>query len=246
MMPRVDEKNEHGEANAAASAGWYRTGSRVGSVVQYLFMSIVVLWYVFVVMMVLLMMSMCCGWNYAYLRRAGFLWQLDSQCVLCENRLSLLTLDRTSIGSRVLDHGNLPWLTTGTATARGSTKVPADSPRKETKEERNEDNSAGGGAVVSGSGITSEDMKMIHLGKNTSFRFAADVPFLEAIETCDTLRCIRDAHLQPRGKAKFNFPHFIIAGYSKSATTSLFRYLITHPSVATPARKVRLACRCTL
>ena len=45
-------------------------------------------------------------------------------------------------------------------------------------------------------------------------------------ETCtgsDSLDCLTDAHKLPKGEARFNFPHFMIAGYSKSATTSLVR-----------------------
>ena len=59
--------------------------------------------------------------------------------------------------------------------------------------------------------------------KNTSWRFAPDTPFLDALATCETFKCLKEAHLQPRGVAKFNFPHFMIAGYSKSATTSLYQ-----------------------
>lgn len=57
---------------------------------------------------------------------------------------------------------------------------------------------------------------------NESWRFPPDMPFLEALRTCETLRCVRDAHLQPKGPARFNFPHFIIAGWPKAATTSLY------------------------
>ena len=72
------------------------------------------------------------------------------------------------------------------------------------------------------------------LGKRAFIRFPPDMPFLEALGTCETFACIREAHLLPKGKAKFNFPQFIIDGYSKSATTSLFRYLNTHPSTMHP------------
>lgn len=75
-------------------------------------------------------------------------------------------------------------------------------------------------------------------GNNMTWRFPPDLPYLDALKTCETLKCVRDAHAQPRqGKEKFNFPHFIIAGYSKSATTSLYKYLIHHPEVVVPKVK---------
>jgi len=52
--------------------------------------------------------------------------------------------------------------------------------------------------------------------------FPADMSFVDAIATCTTLECLRDAHLQPKGQAKFNFPHFMIIGFQKAATTSLY------------------------
>jgi len=81
------------------------------------------------------------------------------------------------------------------------------------------------------------DIVMIQ-GKNLTWRFPPNMPYLDALKTCETLKCVRDAHLQPRTKGeKFNFPHFIIAGYSKSATTSMYKYLIHHPEVVVPKVK---------
>lgn len=57
---------------------------------------------------------------------------------------------------------------------------------------------------------------------DTSRRFPPDMPFIQAIATCDTFECVRDAHRQPRKGARFNFPHFMIIGWQKSATTSLY------------------------
>jgi hypothetical protein len=76
-------------------------------------------------------------------------------------------------------------------------------------------------------------------GKNLTWRFPPDMPFLEALSTCETFKCVRDAHLQPRTheSQRFNFPHFIIAGYSKSASTSLYKYLIHHPEIIVPRVK---------
>ena len=64
-----------------------------------------------------------------------------------------------------------------------------------------------------------------------------NITFLEAIKTCETFQCLREAHMLPRGNATFNYPHFMIAGYSKSATTSLHGYLSRHPNVLTPLKK---------
>lgn len=55
-----------------------------------------------------------------------------------------------------------------------------------------------------------------------SGRFPPGMPFLEALATCTTLACVRAAHDQPRNGVRFNFPHFIILGFQKAATTSLW------------------------
>ncbi|KAI8102861.1 hypothetical protein M9434_005653 [Picochlorum sp. BPE23] len=74
--------------------------------------------------------------------------------------------------------------------------------------------------------------------KKTFIRFQEPgMTFLDAIKTCETFNCLREAHLLPKGNATYNFPHFIIAGYSKSATTSLYRYLNTHPAFMNPKKK---------
>lgn len=39
-----------------------------------------------------------------------------------------------------------------------------------------------------------------------------------------TFDCIREAHDLPPGDAKFNFPHFMLVGWPKTATTSLYRW----------------------
>jgi len=56
----------------------------------------------------------------------------------------------------------------------------------------------------------------------------ASSPFLDKIATCDSLDCLKEAHLLPRGVAKFNHPHFLIIGFQKAATTSLYSYLARH------------------
>ena len=51
---------------------------------------------------------------------------------------------------------------------------------------------------------------------------AAPLPgMLDILKNCETFQCLRSAHAQPRGAARFNFPHFFIIGYAKAATTSL-------------------------
>lgn len=44
--------------------------------------------------------------------------------------------------------------------------------------------------------------------------------FLQALASCTTLKCVKEAHRLPRSPKQFNYPHFIIAGFQKSATTS--------------------------
>lgn len=56
----------------------------------------------------------------------------------------------------------------------------------------------------------------------------ASSKFLDKIPTCDSLECLKEAHELPRGVAKFNHPHFIIIGFQKAATTSLYSYLARH------------------
>lgn len=40
------------------------------------------------------------------------------------------------------------------------------------------------------------------------------------------MECVKSAHYQPKKEAKFNFPHFLIIGFQKAATTSLHVYVI--------------------
>lgn len=43
----------------------------------------------------------------------------------------------------------------------------------------------------------------------------ASSPFLDKLATCDSLDCLKEAHMLPRGAAKFNHPHFLIIGFQK-------------------------------
>jgi len=72
----------------------------------------------------------------------------------------------------------------------------------------------------------------------SDLRFPPDTPFLKALSSCETLECLKDAHqLRDRGPAKFNFPHFLIIGFQKTATTSLYGHLADHPQVLKPSGK---------
>jgi hypothetical protein len=69
-------------------------------------------------------------------------------------------------------------------------------------------------------------------------RFPPNLPYLKALDGCNTLECVHDAHFQPRADAaQFNFPHFFIIGWQKTATTSLFNYLSGHPQILAPQAK---------
>jgi len=58
-----------------------------------------------------------------------------------------------------------------------------------------------------------------------------DAAFLKKINECSTHKCITEAHKMPRSTKIFNFPHFMIIGFQKSATTSLFKHLQDHPDL---------------
>ena len=52
--------------------------------------------------------------------------------------------------------------------------------------------------------------------------------FLRVLEDCRDLICIQEAHKKyPRSSKMFNFPHFMIIGFQKAATTSLKKYVYT-------------------
>jgi hypothetical protein len=50
--------------------------------------------------------------------------------------------------------------------------------------------------------------------------------FLQALAVCKDMVCVREAHLLPREEGvTYNFPHFLIIGFQKAATTSLHVYV---------------------
>lgn len=62
--------------------------------------------------------------------------------------------------------------------------------------------------------------------------------FLTAMAACDDLICIQEAHAKyTRASDMFNFPHFMIIGFQKAATTSLKRYLERHSQIDKPRVK---------
>eukprot|EP00890_Picochlorum_soloecismus_P005542 jgi/Picsp_1/598/NSC_00595-R1_hypothetical protein CHLNCDRAFT_142283 [Chlorella variabilis] len=62
--------------------------------------------------------------------------------------------------------------------------------------------------------------------------------FLEKVGTCESLECLREAHaLREKGSTTFNFPHAILLGWQKSATTSLYQHFSGHPSVLASVEK---------
>ena len=61
--------------------------------------------------------------------------------------------------------------------------------------------------------------------------------FLKALESCNDIVCVREAHKLPKGEARFNFPHFLIIGFQKAATTSLHVHLGKHDAALRPAHK---------
>lgn len=84
----------------------------------------------------------------------------------------------------------------------------------------------------------SDEQHMEHQEQHQPLRrFPPDLPFLDALATCDTFECVKAAHMQPRKGARFNYPHFMILGWQKSATTSLYIHFIRHKYIAKPAEK---------
>lgn len=65
-----------------------------------------------------------------------------------------------------------------------------------------------------------------------------DAKFIDVLATCKTLSCLRDAHTRTRDPGQqFNFPHALLIGWQKSATTSLFAHLERHPQVLASKEK---------
>lgn len=61
-------------------------------------------------------------------------------------------------------------------------------------------------------------------------------PSPASLAACDSFACLRENQVPG---AKYPFPHFVIIGFAKSATTSIADYLRYHPEVSYPTKKVR-------
>ncbi|KAI7842768.1 hypothetical protein COHA_003516 [Chlorella ohadii] len=61
---------------------------------------------------------------------------------------------------------------------------------------------------------------------------------LEVLRGCTSFACLGAAHALPHSPGeRFNFPHFFILGFGKSATMSLAAYLGAHPQAVNPTPK---------
>lgn len=63
-------------------------------------------------------------------------------------------------------------------------------------------------------------------GNDTSVESKGKRSFLSALKSCTDMVCVREAHELPKEDAEFNFPHFLIIGFQKAATTSLHVYVL--------------------
>ncbi|PRW51019.1 hypothetical protein C2E21_5409 [Chlorella sorokiniana] len=66
-------------------------------------------------------------------------------------------------------------------------------------------------------------------------------PYQAALQRCadvePSLACLKEAARQKRYRGQYLFPHFMIVGWQKCATTSLFHNLKDHPGIAIPVEK---------
>lgn len=91
-------------------------------------------------------------------------------------------------------------------------------------------------------GVGSSFAASVRRAQHKNVFFGPNVTYLEGLATCESFKCVREAHDLPHGglggqRPQFNWPHFFIAGYSKSATTSLYMYLNKHPQTSPPVTK---------
>ncbi|KAL4443808.1 hypothetical protein ABPG75_011545 [Micractinium tetrahymenae] len=55
--------------------------------------------------------------------------------------------------------------------------------------------------------------------------------FTAAVAACSNFSCLQEANQLPRAPGQFRFPHFMVIGFPKCATTSIYCHLIQHPQV---------------
>lgn len=60
-------------------------------------------------------------------------------------------------------------------------------------------------------------------GGSSSGRARTQSDFAADVSRCEDFACLRTAHAAGTGGPRFNFPHFMIVGWQKCATTSLFK-----------------------
>ena len=71
-------------------------------------------------------------------------------------------------------------------------------------------------------------------------RPGSNATYIDILKTCKSLECLRHAHSRQsvNEKKAFNFPHMLLIGYQKSATTSIFAQLRKHKKVReTPTKE---------
>ena len=74
-----------------------------------------------------------------------------------------------------------------------------------------------------------------------------DQSFMDVIKSCLTLECLQEAHqLKGKSSVRFNFPHALLVGWQKSATTSLYHHLSKHGNVLASNEKVGVHLLTTL
>lgn len=61
--------------------------------------------------------------------------------------------------------------------------------------------------------------------------------YTAALAACSDFACLRRANELPRAPGQFRFPHFMVVGFPKCATTSIYCHLIQHPQVQHPREK---------
>ncbi|EFN58048.1 hypothetical protein CHLNCDRAFT_142285 [Chlorella variabilis] len=61
--------------------------------------------------------------------------------------------------------------------------------------------------------------------------------YTAAVGACTDFACLRQANQLPRAPGQFPFPHFLVIGFPKCATSSLYCHLIQHPQIQHPKEK---------
>jgi hypothetical protein len=81
------------------------------------------------------------------------------------------------------------------------------------------------------------DLELLGLASNEAFSFSEDGDIAAAfheVAQCTSFKCLKEMHEKLAGRTPFNLPHFMIMGWQKCATTSVYRHLARHPQIAKP------------